>query len=153
MEQNLVNIYYESHSLYIKCYRTKLIRKEKLMWTIACVLPWFMIFSPKRTCTKMFNKRRLNFDLLWSSWKIGFSLKRHHLLKIGAIRFPVTFFNSNILPWDEKKAKLKEFIELALLEFGCPGMTHITNFTRIPLHMVSSNICHNINIARIANAV
>ena len=42
-------------------------------------------------------------------------------------------FNSSILPWADEKAKLTNFIEFVILEFVCPGRTHITNCTRIPL--------------------
>ena len=52
-------------------------------------------------------------------------------MELGATRFPITFFNSNILPSDEKKEKLTNFIELAILESQFSGMTHITNLTRM----------------------
>jgi len=41
-----------------------------------------------------------------------------------------------VLPCDKKTAKVTNFIELAILEFGCPGMTHFTNFTRMPLMLL-----------------
>ena len=43
-----------------------------------------------------------------------------HRFELGGIRFPLIFFNSNTWYWDEKKAKLANFIELAILELDVP---------------------------------
>ena len=61
-------------------------------------------------------------------------------MELGATRFPITFFNSNILPSDEKKEKLTNFIELAILESQFSGMTHITNLTKMPHLLVYLSI-------------
>ena len=53
-----------------------------------------------------------------------------HRFELGGIRFPLIFFNSNTWYWDEKKAKLTNFIELAILEFWCPKRTHNTKSTK-----------------------
>ena len=81
-----------------------------------------------------------NRDIIFllSSWDIAFSFERLHRFELGAIRFPLIFFNSNTWYWDEKKAKVTNFIELAILEFGCPKRTHNTNSTRLPLNMNAS---------------
>ena len=76
-----------------------------------------------------------NRDIIFllSSWDIAFSFERLHWFELGAIRFPGIFFNSNTWYWDEKKAKLTNFIELAILEFWCPKRTHNTKSTLLPL--------------------
>ena len=81
----------------------------------------------------LFSWPNTDIIILMSSWDIAFLVERLHWFELVAIRFLLIFFNSNTWYWDEKKAKLTKFIELAILEFGCPKRTHNTNSTRFPL--------------------
>ena len=52
---------------------------------------------------------------------------------MGQTRWP-TIFSSLDMIWSHKKqTKLKYFFKLRILVFQCPGRTHVTNFTRMPL--------------------
>ena len=44
------------------------------------------------------------------------------------------FLSHSIVFKGKNRAKVMYFIKLAILIFGCPGNTHVTNFTRMP-HM------------------
>ena len=80
----------------------------------------------------LFSWPKRDIIFLLSSWDIAILFDRLHRFELGAIRFPRIFFNSNTWYWDEKKVKLTNFIELAILEFGCPKRTHNTNSSRMP---------------------
>ena len=81
----------------------------------------------------LFSWPKRDIIFLLSSWDIAILFDRLHRFELGAIRFPRIFFNSNTWYWDEKKAKLTNFIELAILEFWCPKRTHNTKSTLLPL--------------------
>ena len=80
----------------------------------------------------LFSWPKRDIIFLLSSWDIAILFDRLHRFELGAIRFPRIFFNSNTWYWDEKKAKLTNFIELAILEFWCPKRTHNTKSTLLP---------------------
>ena len=82
----------------------------------------------------LFSWPKRDIIFLLSSWDIAILFDRLHRFELGAIRFPRIFFNSNTWYWDENKAKLTNFIELAILEFWCPKRTHNTKSTLLPLH-------------------
>ena len=84
----------------------------------------------------LFSWPKRDIIFLLSSWDIAILFDRLHRFELGAIRFPRIFFNSNTWYWDENKAKLTNFIELAILEFWCPKRTHNTKFTRMPLALL-----------------
>ena len=81
----------------------------------------------------LFSWPKRDIIFLLSSWDIAILFDRLHRFELGAIRFPRIFFNSNTWYWDENKAKLTNFIELAILEFWCPKRTHNTKSTLLPL--------------------
>ena len=83
----------------------------------------------------LFSWPKRDIIFLLSSWDIAILFDRLHRFELGAIRFPRIFFNSNTWYWDENKAKLTNFIELAILEFWCPKRTHNTKSTRMPLYV------------------
>ena len=68
----------------------------------------------------LFSWPNTDIIILMSSWDIAFLVERLHWFELVAIRFLLIFFNSNTWYWDQKKAKLTKFIELAILQFGCP---------------------------------
>ena len=68
----------------------------------------------------LFSWPKRDIIFLLSSWDIAILFDRLHRFELGAIRFPRIFFNSNTWYWDEKKAKLTNFIELAILELDVP---------------------------------
>ena len=80
----------------------------------------------------LFSWPKRDIIFLLSSWDIAILFDRLHRFELGAIRFPRIFFNSNTWYWDENKAKLTNFIELAILEFWCPKRTHNTKSTKMP---------------------
>ena len=80
----------------------------------------------------LFSWPKRDIIFLLSSWDIAILFDRLHRFELGAIRFPRIFFNSNTWYWDENKAKLTNFIELAILEFWCPKRTHNTKSTLLP---------------------
>ena len=82
----------------------------------------------------LFSWPKRDIIFLLSSWDIAILFDRLHRFELGAIRFPRIFFNSNTWYWDENKAKLTNFIELAILEFWCPKRTHNTKSTLLPLY-------------------
>ena len=84
----------------------------------------------------LFSWPKRDIIFLLSSWDIAILFDRLHRFELGAIRFPRIFFNSNTWYWDENKAKLTNFIELAILEFWCPKRTHNTNSTKMLLYEV-----------------
>ena len=84
----------------------------------------------------LFSWPKRDIIFLLSSWDIAILFDRLHRFELGAIRFPRIFFNSNTWYWDENKAKLTNFIELAILEFWCPKRTHNTKSTLLPLHQL-----------------
>ena len=84
----------------------------------------------------LFSWPKRDIIFLLSSWDIAILFDRLHRFELGAIRFPRIFFNSNTWYWDENKAKLTNFIELAILEFWCPKRTHNTKSTLLPLKMI-----------------
>ena len=83
----------------------------------------------------LFSWPKRDIIFLLSSWDIAILFDRLHRFELGAIRFPRIFFNSNTWYWDENKAKLTNFIELAILEFWCPKRTHNTKSTLLPHNM------------------
>ena len=95
----------------------------------------------------LFSWPKRDIIFLLSSWDIAILFDRLHRFELGAIRFPRIFFNSNTWYWDENKAKLTNFIELAILEFWCPKRTHNTKSTLLPLNLVpiSCHISQNIS--------
>ena len=88
----------------------------------------------------LFSWPKRDIIFLLSSWDIAILFDRLHRFELGAIRFPRIFFNSNTWYWDENKAKLTNFIELAILEFWCPKRTHNTKSTLLPLVLLNSFI-------------
>ena len=91
----------------------------------------------------LFSWPKRDIIFLLSSWDIAILFDRLHRFELGAIRFPRIFFNSNTWYWDENKAKLTNFIELAILEFWCPKRTHNTKSTLLPLtHQAASTHPH-----------
>ena len=88
----------------------------------------------------LFSWPKRDIIFLLSSWDIAILFDRLHRFELGAIRFPRIFFNSNTWYWDENKAKLTNFIELAILEFWCPKRTHNTKSTLLPLYKVQVQI-------------
>ena len=51
----------------------------------------------------------------------------------GAIRLPIIFFGLNIMLKCKKQTNITFFVKLSILNYRCPGVTYITNFTRMPL--------------------
>ena len=75
--------------------------------------------------------------LRWSN--IQFVIPGHQIFKnsdhknpIGQIRWPIIFFSSCMICTAEKLSICLYFSILGILSFQCPGMTHITNLTRMP---------------------
>ena len=91
----------------------------------------------------LFSWPKRDIIFLLSSWDIAILFDRLHRFELGAIRFPRIFFNSNTWYWDENKAKLTNFIELAILEFWCPKRTHNTKSTLLPHTLLRDN-CTNL---------
>ena len=52
----------------------------------------------------------------------------------GAIRLPIVFLRLNTMLKGKKQRKVTFLMKLVISNFRCPGETHITNFTRLPLH-------------------
>ena len=63
----------------------------------------------------------------------GISRKSYKKLVRGAIRLPITFLWLNTMLKGKKQRKVALNKKLAISNFRCPGETHITNFTRLPL--------------------
>ena len=75
--------------------------------------------------------------LRWSNFQ--FIIPGHQIFKnsdhknvIGQIRWPIIFFSSYMIWRAEKLSICWYFSILRILSFHCPGMTHITNLTRMP---------------------
>ena len=67
----------------------------------------------------------------------------HHKNPIGHIRWPIIFFSLCMICTAEKLSICLYFSILRILSFQCPGMTHITNLTRMPLHRVRVELILN----------
>ena len=65
---------------------------------------------------------------------IRFFKKGHQKRPMGQTRWPSIFSSLGVIWSHKKQTKLEYFVILRILVFQCPGITHITNFTRIP-HM------------------
>ena len=50
----------------------------------------------------------------------------------GAIRLPIIFVGLNIMLKCKKQTNITFFVKLSILNYRCPGVTYITNFTRMP---------------------
>ena len=68
----------------------------------------------------------------------GISRKSYKKLVRGAIRLPITFLWLNTMLKGKKQRKVALIMKLAISNFRCPGETHITNFTRLPLQYILS---------------
>ena len=71
-------------------------------------------------------------------WNKGISKKNSKKLVRGAIRLPITFLRLNTMLKGKKQRKVALIMKLAISNFRCPGETHITNFTRLPLQYILS---------------
>ena len=74
-----------------------------------------------------------NFFL--SSRDIRFLKKITRKRPMGQTRWPSIFSSLDVIGSHKKQTKLKYFFKLRILVFQCPGRTHITNFTRMPLEL------------------
>ena len=64
---------------------------------------------------------------------IRFFKKGHQKRPMGQTRWPSIFSSLGVIWSHKKQTKLEYFVILRILIFQCPGTTHITNFTRMPL--------------------
>ena len=60
----------------------------------------------------------------------------HKMLAKWGIRLPNQFLSHNTLLQSKNQAKVAYFTKLMILIFGCPEEIRITNFTRMPPHMI-----------------
>ena len=58
----------------------------------------------------------------------------------GAIRLPIIFFGLNTMLKCKKQTNITFFVKLSILNYRCPGVTYITNFTRMPLEKMSAKL-------------
>ena len=58
----------------------------------------------------------------------------------GAIRLPIIFLRLNTMMKGKKQRKVGFIMKLAISNFRCPGETHITDFTRLPLYICQAEI-------------
>ena len=63
---------------------------------------------------------------------IRFFKKGHQKRPMGQTRWPSIFSSLGVIWSHKKQTKLEYFVILRILVFQCPGITHITNFTRMP---------------------
>ena len=77
----------------------------------------------------------LNNDIIFFllSRDIRFFKKGHQKRPMGQTRWPSIFSSLGVIWSHKKQTKLEYFVILRILIFQCPGTTHITNFTRMPL--------------------
>ena len=61
----------------------------------------------------------------------------HKMLAKWGIRLPNQFLSHNTLLQSKNQAKVAYFTKLIILIFGCPEEIRITNFTRMPHHIIS----------------
>ena len=81
-----------------------------------------------------FGKPKHSVNLLVFRRDKGISRKSYKKLVRGAIRLPIAFLRLNTMLKGKKQRKVALIMKLAISNFSRPAETHITNFTRLPLH-------------------
>ena len=96
-----------------------------------------------------FGKPKHSVYFLVFQWDKGISKKNHKKLVRGAIRLPIIFLRLNTMLKGKKQRKVALIMKLAISNFRCPGETHITNFTRLPLGTMSTTKVDSLPRSRI----